>query len=165
MLRQWGVGPPPCPMQDGGLGLETSPGGEACPNLAVCSLGRQRACLCWWAACSFCSPREMGVLSASPGRDLVAPLRKPFWITAMEPHAGFLSTWLTSGPWEHLCICIQTNPGGHVPPPSPWSSHFPWRGCRKLLDSPGGPHCARAGRGQSKLVERTAETKFRCLPL
>ena len=73
----WGVGPPPCPKQDEGLGLETSPGGEACPNLAVCSLGRQRACLCWWAACSFCSPREIGVLSAFPGRDLVAPLGNP----------------------------------------------------------------------------------------
>lgn len=37
VLLQWGVGSPPYPVQDEGLGLETSPDGEACPSLALCS--------------------------------------------------------------------------------------------------------------------------------
>ena len=148
MLLQWGVGPLPYPVQDEGLGLETSPGGEACPNRALCSLGRQRACLFWWASCSFCSPREMGMLAASPGRDLVAPLGSPSgpqpWnlMLASSPHGSPLAPGNT--------VHLHTDKSWErVPPPSPWSSHFLWRGCQKLLDFPGGPNCAHGGRASS----------------
>lgn len=164
MPLQWGVGPPPYPVQDEGLGLETSPGGEACPNWALCSLGRQRACLFQWASCSFCSPREMGVLAASPGRDLVAPLGSP---SGPQPWNLMLASSPRGSPLAPGNTCASASAYRQILGACPSSlplvlslsleglpeaSRFPWRA--KLCT------CR-----QSKLTERTAEIKFRGLPL
>ena len=55
----------------------------------------------------------------------------------MEPHAGFLSTWLTFGPWEH-CASAYGQILGACPSSLPLvlslsleglpeASRFPWR--------------------------------------
>ena len=89
----------------------------------LCALGSQRACLFWWAACSFCSPREMWVLAASPSRDLVAPLGS---LSGSQPWKLMQASSPQSSPLgPGNTVHLHTDPSWeHVPPPSPWSSHF-----------------------------------------
>lgn len=153
-----GVRLPPHPLQHEGLGLDTRQGGfvPSGPAQGWANAGQKVRHLCQPLKLLL-QPWESGVLLVSPGRDLGAPLGRPSG-PALGPQAGpFLcgsplapGNTRASASRHILGVCPSLPPHSH-------SSPFPWRGCWKLLDFPGGRCCAHAGGAQSKPTEGSAE--------